>query len=75
MCKITSGNVCPECGKPIWDDHKSTAIPELCSCVGKQAHVIMTEEEYQNVKIIGWHEVCKNYDGCGGIAIRYLGCA
>jgi len=32
--ETTSGNVCPKCGKPLWDDHRSTVVPELCSCKG-----------------------------------------
>ena len=25
-------NRCPKCGLPFWDDHKSTAVPNLCKC-------------------------------------------
>jgi len=25
-------NRCPKCGLPFWDEHKSTAVPNLCKC-------------------------------------------
>lgn len=28
----STNNVCPKCGKPSWDDQKSTIKPELCQC-------------------------------------------
>ena len=36
------------------------------------AHRIMTTEEYQALNIKGWHMVCKDYDGPGGVGIRYI---
>jgi hypothetical protein len=34
-------------------------------------HKIMTPEEYAALRIIGWHRVCKDADGFGGIGIQY----
>ena len=28
-------NTCKKCGKPLWNDKRSTAIPVLCQCSGK----------------------------------------
>jgi hypothetical protein len=39
----------------------------------KEAHKVMTKEEYITTPLAEWHEVCRNYDGFGGIGIRYLG--
>jgi hypothetical protein len=38
----------------------------------KLAHRVMTPEEYQALNIKGWHEVCKNVDGLGGVGVRSL---
>lgn len=38
----------------------------------KRPHRIMTAEEYEALDLQEWHEVCRNYDGFGGVAIRYL---
>jgi hypothetical protein len=38
----------------------------------KKAHKIMTATEYAAVPIKGWHEVCRNIDGFGGVGIRYI---
>lgn len=35
-------------------------------------HKVMTLEEYAATPIIGWHEVCRNVDGFGGVGVRYL---
>jgi hypothetical protein len=39
----------------------------------KQPHKVMTPEEYAATPIKGWHEVCRDVDGFGGIGVRYLG--
>ena len=39
----------------------------------KEPHKVMTPEEYAATPIQGWHEVCRNVDGYGGVGIRYLG--
>ena len=39
----------------------------------RKPHKVMTTEEYSATPIIGWHEVCRNVDGFGGVGIRYLG--
>jgi hypothetical protein len=36
------------------------------------AHKIMTPEEYTALPLQGWHMVCKNVDGFGGVGVRYL---
>lgn len=41
--------------------------------IERRAHKVMTAEEYAAMPIIGWHEVCRDVDGFGGIGIRYLG--
>jgi hypothetical protein len=38
-----------------------------------KAHKIMTPEEYAALPLQGWHMVCKDIDGFGGIGVRYLG--
>jgi len=38
-----------------------------------KAHKVMTPEEYAAMPIVGWHEVCRDYDGCGGVGVRFLG--
>ena len=33
MAEMTAkAGICPKCGKPIWDDGKSTVSPKLCNC-------------------------------------------
>jgi hypothetical protein len=34
-------------------------------------HKIMTPEEYAVLRIVGWHRVCKDVDGFGGVGIQY----
>ena len=36
-------------------------------------HKVMTPEEYAAMPIIGWHEVCRDIDGFGGVGIRFFG--
>jgi len=36
-------------------------------------HKIMTPEEYAAMPIKGWHEVCRDVDGFGGVGVRFLG--
>jgi len=38
----------------------------------KRAHKVMTPEEYAATPINGWHEVCRNVDGFGGVGVRYV---
>ena len=40
---------------------------------GRKPHKTMTAEEYLAANIKGWHEVCWNVDGFGGVGVRYLG--
>lgn len=35
-------------------------------------HKVLTPEEYNNMALKGWHEVCKNVDGFGAVGIRFL---
>jgi hypothetical protein len=39
----------------------------------REAHKVMTPAEYAAMVIVGWHEVCRNVDGCGGVGVRFLG--
>ena len=39
----------------------------------KPAHKIMTPEEYAAMPLKGWHEVCRDVDGFGGVGVRFLG--
>jgi hypothetical protein len=38
----------------------------------KKPHKVMTREEYAAMPILGWHEVCRDVDGFGGIGVRFL---
>lgn len=53
-------------GDDIIDPHRQVGTP-------RDAHKIMTPEEYAAMPIIGWHEVCHNVDGFGAVGIRFLG--
>lgn len=37
-----------------------------------KAHKVMTPEEYAAWDIKGWHLVCKNYDGFGGVGMQMI---
>jgi hypothetical protein len=52
---------------------KITALMEPNPNRREKAHKVMTPEEYAAMPIIGWHEVCRDVDGFGGVGIRYLG--
>lgn len=39
----------------------------------REAHKVMTPEEYAAMPISDWHEVCRDVDGCGGTGVRFLG--
>ena len=39
----------------------------------RRPHKVMTPEEYAEMKIIGWHEVCRDVDGFGGVGVRFIG--
>jgi hypothetical protein len=36
-------------------------------------HKVMTMEEYVAQPLKGWHMVCRDVDGFGGVGVRYLG--
>lgn len=42
-------------------------------CTDRRPHKTMTPEEYAAMPLIGWHEVCRDVDGFGGVGIRFLG--
>ena len=42
------------------------------NCTEIKPHKIMTPEEYSALKIEGWHQVYKDYDGFGAVAICYV---
>jgi hypothetical protein len=57
------------CGK---DGHAFNSVN--CPIHGERvAHKVMTAEEYAATPIVGWHEVCRDIDGFGGVGIRYKG--
>jgi hypothetical protein len=37
-----------------------------------KAHKVMTPEEYAAMQIVGWHEVCRDFDGFGGVGVRFI---
>lgn len=39
----------------------------------RKAHKVMTPAEYAAMPIIGWHEVCRDVDGFGGVGVRFIG--
>lgn len=36
-----------------------------------KADRVMTKEEYDAMPLIGWHEVCKDFDGFGNVGVRF----
>lgn len=38
----------------------------------RKPHKVMTPEEYAATPLQGWHEVCRDVDGFGGVGVRYL---
>jgi hypothetical protein len=36
-------------------------------------HRVMTPEEYAAMPIKGWHRVCRDVDGAGGLGIQFVG--
>ena len=54
-------------GRLVYDKARRMIVAE------RKAHKVMTPEEYAAMPIIGWHEVCRDVDGFGGVGIRYLG--
>ena len=56
MC-ISSGNVCPNCGKPIWNDGKSTVVPDLCQCGGIETRTNIERKLDEIIEILkSWDE-------------------
>lgn len=51
----------------LWTAARASAKAE------RKPHLTMTPEEYAAMKINGWHEICRDIDGFGGVGIRYLG--
>lgn len=41
--------------------------------VEHKSHKVMTPVEYSAMPIKGWHEVCRDVDGHGGVGVRFLG--
>ena len=54
-------------GRLVYDKARRTIVAE------RKAHKVMTPEEYAAMPIVGWHEVCRDVDGFGGVGVRYLG--
>lgn len=71
-------NRCPGCFQAIHDlaedgwcldcKHKKPLYEKWWN----ESHKRMTLEEYLEMNIVGWHKVCKNIDGIGGIGVQYL---
>lgn len=40
-----------------------------------KADRVMTAEEYARIPLVGWHMVCRDFDGHGSVGIKYLGLA
>jgi hypothetical protein len=38
----------------------------------RKPHKTMTPDEYAALQIEGWHEVCRNVDGFGGVGVRFV---
>jgi len=36
-----------------------------------KADNVMTPEEYDALPIVGWHQVCKDFDGFGNVGVRF----
>jgi hypothetical protein len=41
----------------------------------RKPHKTMTPEQYAALPIEGWHEVCRNVDGFGGVGVRFVAAA
>lgn len=54
-------------GRLVYDKARRTIVAE------PKAHKVMTPEEYAAMPLIGWHEVCRDVDGFGGVGVRFLG--
>jgi hypothetical protein len=39
----------------------------------RKSHKVMTPVEYSAMPLKGWHEVCRDVDGHGGVGVRFLG--
>jgi hypothetical protein len=50
-------------------------LPDASETEGemKKPHKVMSQGEYEELDLQDWHEVCRNYDGFGSVAVRYLG--
>ncbi len=53
-------------------DARIAALKEPNQNRSKKPHRVMTPEEYAAMPLKGWHEVCRDVDGFGGVGIRYL---
>ena len=77
-CPHLKFNERPDCFKDGGKSHQTDAACVSTEFAGSvtvesEAHIIMTEDEYSELKIIGWHKVCKNIDSAGNIGVQYLG--
>lgn len=53
-------------GRLVYDKKRRTIVAE------RQAHHVMTREEYDAMLIKGWHEVCRDIDNAGNVGVRFL---
>lgn len=59
---------------PMTPDQLDKIAERLSTLSGERiAHKVMTPEEYAAMPLKGWHQVCRDVDGFGGVGIRYLG--
>lgn len=72
-------NECPGCFSALYDKAAEDGWCLNCKHLQpayerwwKEAHKRMTFEEYMALPLVGWHKVCKNIDGMGGIGVQYL---
>jgi len=56
----------PGGGRLVYDKARRAIVAE------RKAHKVMTPEEYAALPIVGWHQVCRDFDGFGGVGIRFI---
>ncbi len=68
---------CTGCGSTQTIEQILREFPLAISCCPERdmqpvAHKVMTPEEYSALNLRGWHFVCKDHDGAGGVAVSYI---
>jgi hypothetical protein len=44
----------------------------IAAYLAEPAHKVMTPDEYAAMPLQGWHMVCRDVDGFGGVGVRFL---